>query len=138
VKAVVYRILALLIVCTLAPCGAKEPKEPKSTPTPFEPPVLKKPETGTLTLKGNTIVFENESGKIVFDIGTKPGVEVMPHYKTVLYEQNMEIRDGKAVDLSQLTLQNSEDKSFLVLVEGTPLTVVQSREGSRSVWRVAK
>lgn len=131
-KAVISYFALFLIF--LAPCVAKDPK---AKPTP-ELAKLEKPETGKLTLKGNDVIFESERGKLIFPIGTRPGLEIMPGYTTVTYEKKMEFVDGKPTGMSELTLQRISDKSFLVLREDVPVEVVQSREGGRSVWKPVK
>jgi hypothetical protein len=90
-------------------------------------------EEGTLTLKGDQIVFKTLSKSVIyspFKIGSK-----IEDAKIVKFEPKSIEKNGKEINISEITLENTADGTKLTLIESVPSDVFHSFNGQKWIWK---
>jgi hypothetical protein len=89
-------------------------------------------ERGTLTLRSDKIVFQTRSKEFVYPLG-QIGSEI-PGMKIVKFEPKSLERDGKEIDISEITLENQSNGDKFLLVQATPVDFIRTTDGSKTTW----
>jgi len=91
-------------------------------------------EEGTLTLSGDEVLFVTASGTKRYTVAMIGG-PVLEGTKVTAFVPKQIVKDGKEIDVSELTLENTADGSQLMLVNKAPLPVTRTGEGDQTIWK---
>jgi hypothetical protein len=89
---------------------------------------------GTLTLKGEKIIFQTTSESFTYPVGAIG--DTISDAKIVSFQPKIIEIGGKETNASELTLENLSDGKRFTLVESVPLKVIHVQTGTVHGWKL--